>query len=185
MSKKNILLADNDPDFLVTRKEYLEHKGYRVIPVQNIAEARDELTSGHTMLAILDIRLVDDDDEKDVSGLLLAKDAAYLAIPKIILTGFPSTGAVREALRPELDGISPAIDFLYKREGPSAMLDAVERALSATPLRSWQPYLALAMLLSTATTGIMAIVFADPRWLAGTTVLSVLYAFFTWWATIE
>jgi DNA-binding response OmpR family regulator len=129
MIKATILFADNDPDFLQTRGEFLEQEDYRVIPAADPTEARRLLEQGRIDLAILDIRLQNDDDEKDTSGLTLAKAPLYRLVPKIILTNFPTYQAVREALGPALDGLPPAVAFLGKREGPEAMIRAVEQAI--------------------------------------------------------
>lgn len=179
--KATILFADNNPDFLATRKEFLERKGYHVIPVLNTEAARSELAERNVNLAILDIRLVDDDDEKDVSGLALAKAAAYRKIPKIILTGFPTYDAVRDTLKQEPDGLPPALDFLEKKEGHEAMLIAVERALEASR-RQWRSHLGfgLLLLLGALLAGVVAIIHSDPRWLIGTVILGVLFGISMW-----
>jgi len=129
MAKLTILLADNDPDFLATRKEFLELEGYTVTPAQTTVEAGRVLDEGKVGLAVLDVRLVDDDDERDMSGLTLAKTETYRTIPKIILTSYPSYGAVRTALEPVLEGLPPAVDFVSKKEGPQALLVAIRRVL--------------------------------------------------------
>jgi len=129
MSGVTILFADNDPDFLKTRVEFLENAGYHVLKADTPEEARRQLHGVHLHLAILDVRLVDEDDEKDTSGLTLAKDPAFRIVPKIILTGFPTVEAVREALGPALEGLPPAVDFVDKKEQPEAMIRAVEKAL--------------------------------------------------------
>ncbi|MBN1991723.1 MAG: winged helix-turn-helix domain-containing protein [Anaerolineae bacterium] len=126
----SILLVDNDPDFLETRAEFLEEAGYRVIKAHTPEQARHLLVTAHIHLAILDIRLVNDDDEKDTTGLTVAKDSTYELIPKIILTNFPSYQDVREALGPAIDGLPPAIDFRSKQEGPQIMIQAVEQAIA-------------------------------------------------------
>lgn len=128
MPKATILFADNDPDFLKTRSEFLEQEGYQVVFAADPTEARRKLEAGGIDLAILDIRLLDDDDEKDVSGLTLAKEVAR-TVSKIILTGFPSFDYVREALRPQPDGLPAAVGFVAKEEGPEALLQAVRKAL--------------------------------------------------------
>ena len=124
-----ILLADNVPEFLDTRAEFLELGGFRVLRAYSLEQARQLLAEARVQLAILDIRLVDDDDDKDTSGLTLAKDPAYRSVPKIMLTGFPTYEAVREAMGPSVEGLPPAVNFLSKKEGPEAMIDAVRRAL--------------------------------------------------------
>jgi len=126
-----ILAIDNDPDFVNTRAEFLENAGYRVLKAYTLEQARQRLSDDYVHLAILDLRMVDDDDEKDTSGLTLAKDRAYQPVPKIILTNFPTYQAVRKALGPTLDGLPPAVGFLDKREGPEFMVKAVEQALAA------------------------------------------------------
>lgn len=134
---KVILFADNDPDFLVTRAEFLTNEGYHVLKAFSLDEAQQLMDEAYVHLAVLDIRLVDDDDEKDVSGLTLAKEPAYRFVPKIILTSFPTTDAVREALRLQLDGLPPAVDFVDKTEGPEALIRAVERAFARHVRINW------------------------------------------------
>ncbi len=130
MKKAIILFADNDEEFLATRRNTLEQEGYQVLSALNPDEARNILEQGNIDVAILDLRLMNDNDEKDLSGLNLAKRVAP-AIPKIILTKFPTVEAVREALAPQLIGLPPAVDFIAKQEGPSALLTAIQKALIA------------------------------------------------------
>lgn len=135
MSKGVILFADNNPRFLKVRKEFLEKEGYQVIPAADPAEARRILEQKQVDLAILNIRLVDDTDQKDISGLTLAKETAR-SVPKIMLTGFPTWKAVREALGPDLDGVPAAVDFVSKAEGPEAMVQAVDLTLRRPQLKA-------------------------------------------------
>ena len=93
-----ILFADNDPDFLNTRAEFLQKAGHRVVRAYTLEQARQILAEARVHLAILDIRLLNDDDERDTSGLTLARDPAFHPVPKIMLTGFPTYESVREAL---------------------------------------------------------------------------------------
>jgi predicted nucleotide-binding protein len=130
-----ILFAENDMNFLKTRREFLEREGHIIISATTPAEAWEQLKRDQIDLAILDIRLINDDDEKDISGLNLAKDSAFRSVPKIMLTGFPSVQAVRETLGPELDGLPSAMDFIAKQEGPKVLADAVRKVLKAVPTR--------------------------------------------------
>ena len=134
---KAILFVDNDADFLNTRSEFLVAAGYEVLKALTIEEAKQLLQDASIHLAILDIRMVDHDDDKDISGLLLAKEPAYRAVPKIILTGFPTYQAVREALGPALDGLPPAVNFVAKQEGPEVLIQVVERAFTEHVRISW------------------------------------------------
>jgi len=184
MARATILLADNDPDFLATRGEFLKQEGYELVTAQSTAAARRELGEGQINLAIIDIRLVNDDDEKDVSGLTLAQVPAYRSIRKIILTGFPSTDAAREALRLDLGGSPPALDFIAKKEGPEAMLIAVQRVLAVSH-RQPRPLLVFVLLLGAVLAGVIGIVYGDPRWLIGTAAFGILFSIFTWRLAVE
>jgi DNA-binding response OmpR family regulator len=123
MRKAKLLLADNDSHFLGTLGEYLEAHKVNVHYASSVDEARRSLEDDWFDVAVLDIRLVDDSDDKDHSGLDLARGVAP-GIPKLILTSFPSWQAVRDSLGQGRDG-EPAVAFLAKEEG----VDAVARAV--------------------------------------------------------
>lgn len=137
MIRKQILLVDNAPDFLNTLAEFLEKAGYHVLKAFKLEEAQRILSEAHVHLVILDIRMVDDNDEKDISGITLARDATYRSIPKIILTGKPSVTAVIEALSPTLEGLPPAIDFVVKDDGPETLVQAVDKAFTNFVKINW------------------------------------------------
>ena len=132
MMQPIILFADNDPDFLKTRSEFLEQAGYQVIPATQPAEAKRVIEQGQVDLAVLDLRLINDDDEKDLSGLNVAKESQP-SIPKIVLTRFPTGKAVRKILGSTLNNLPPAVDFIAKQEGPQALLTAIRKALVPRP----------------------------------------------------
>jgi DNA-binding response OmpR family regulator len=125
---KRILLADNEQSLLKARGELLRRTGYTVFTAGSAAEAEEVLDNSHVHLAILDLRLTDDSNENDRSGLDLAARQAYARIPKIILTQFPKYTTVREALADSAAGLAPAIDFLGKEEGIDALVAAIDRA---------------------------------------------------------
>lgn len=128
MAKPIILLAENDPVVLDAGKGFLEQHGYVVLTAINPTEARNILESVRLDLAILDIRLKDDADRRDISGLAVAQEAGRF-VPKIILTGHPHIDTVKTALKKDDTGRSLAIEYLYKREGPQALLTVVQKVL--------------------------------------------------------
>ncbi|ETX00497.1 MAG: hypothetical protein ETSY2_38985 [Candidatus Entotheonella gemina] len=131
-----ILFADNDETFRTTRARFLT--GYDIVHASSAEEAEQVLQNQWIHLAILDIRMQDDAEEQDVSGLLLAKQDTYRSVPKIMLTGFPNYRDVREALGPLLDGLPPAIDFIAKQDGPEVIVEAVEQAFARYVRINWE-----------------------------------------------
>jgi CheY-like chemotaxis protein len=129
-----ILFADNDPESRETWGRVLTNKGYDVRLARNPQEARDILQRMEVDVAILDLRLVDDTDENDVSGLLLAGEEIYRQVPKIILTAF-QTGYknLRDVLGPLVDGLPPAIAFVHKDEGPQALIEVIQKTYERWP----------------------------------------------------
>jgi DNA-binding response OmpR family regulator len=136
MSKK-VLLVDNDPDFLDTRAERLGTEGYQVYKAISLEQAEQLLGRSWVHVAVVDVRMRDESDDKDTSGLTLAKKEAFRPIPKVILTKYPSYEYVREALGPALDGLPPAVEFVAKQEGPEALIQAVERAFARHVRINW------------------------------------------------
>jgi DNA-binding NtrC family response regulator len=128
MSKGTILIVDNNRNFLETRSEFLTQNGYRVCLASCPAEALALFQQEPVDLGVFDLRLQNDDDPKDFSGVLLARRVAPY-IPAIILTEHPNVPAVRLALGLDHAGKSVAVEFIAKTEGPEALLQAVEETL--------------------------------------------------------
>jgi len=126
---RQILFADNDPDFLETRSESLEKAGYKIVKATSVAEAEKYLREMWTPIAILDIRLENDDDDKDASGLTLVNADFTRSITKIILTNF-KTPLARDLVRAGQRGRPLAIDIVEKQEGPDALLRVIHEALT-------------------------------------------------------
>lgn len=132
-----ILLMDNTETVLDKVGKLLEKGGYDVIRAATLDRARDTLRARRVHLAILDVRMVDDDDENDISGLLLAQEPEFAQLPKIMLTAYPSFEGVRLALRANAEGRTAAINFIDKAEGPKALKAAVEEAFAKQVLINW------------------------------------------------
>ena len=128
--KKKILIVDNDLDFLDSRAEALDKAGYQVYKSTSLDQAESFLANNWVHVAVIDVRMRDDSDDRDTSGLSLAKKELYRSIPKIILTRYPSYIAVREALGPAVEGLPPAVAYVSKKDGAKAMIEAIEEALA-------------------------------------------------------
>lgn len=129
MSIPTILLADNDEVFLHNTCEFIERRGYHVICATTSAQAREILLQMPIALAVIDIRLNDDDDVRDKSGIKLARETVNIQVPKIILTRFDNYEYAVDSLRPDKVG-AIAVDFVVKQEGLEKLMDAIERILT-------------------------------------------------------
>lgn len=143
MNRPSILLVDNDEDFLELERQKLEADGYKVIPATGPDEARRVLERGMVSLAIIDLRLLNNRDENDFSGIELAQSVAP-SIPKLIFTDFPSTQAAVQALKAKFDGLPPATDFLFKHDGHDALVTSIQHILrTESPFRELSVNIAL------------------------------------------
>jgi predicted nucleotide-binding protein len=123
-----ILLADNDPEEIETWSAVLMKGGYEVITALSVSAAQEILFKGDLDLAVIDLHMVNNDEDEDLSGLLLAKTFRE-TVPVVLFTGRPTADSTIEALRK--DGRSaPAVAVIRKhKDGPEGLLKAVREAI--------------------------------------------------------
>ena len=136
--RKRVLYADNNQIHLDTRSEFLELEGYQVFKASSPQQAEQIMERENIHLALLDIRLVDDNDEGDISGILIAKDKRYKSVTKIFVTGYPTFESINEAYGALVKGEPIAYSFLAKKEGPEAMLEDVRSAFNDAVGINWE-----------------------------------------------
>jgi DNA-binding response OmpR family regulator len=124
---KTILIVDNDQDFLDTFAENLSIRGFDAFKAKTMEKARQIMRTDFIQMVVVDIRIEDDDDEKDTWGIKLIQEAEFKSIPKIVLTNFPFIETVKEALKPTSAGYIPAIDYIDKIHGMRSNLDEICR----------------------------------------------------------
>ena len=122
---RKILLVENDPSVRTSLREFLKVKGYEVYTASDPLQAKKLLQEKWVHLAILDIRLIDDNDPNDISGLTLASECDP-RIVKIILTGYPSFETLKIAKETNLNGAISAFDYAEKQEGPDKLLERIK-----------------------------------------------------------
>lgn len=123
-----VLLADNKREMLRRLAEVLREAGFSVTEASSYNKALDLLETEAFDLAVLDLRLKNDNDDKDMSGVQLAERFGSELFPIVILTGSSSVKAVRRALEKGERGVPPATAFVEKQEGPEALVRAVRNA---------------------------------------------------------
>ncbi len=133
---RHILFVDNDPDFLETRSEFLERAGYQVVKATSVAAAERCLRQIWTPVAILDIRLENDDDDKDWSGITLIQSELCRSITRITLTNYPNAFntflAIEKGARPQR-----MVVVLDKKDGPHILLQTLEKAFKEYVRINW------------------------------------------------
>jgi DNA-binding response OmpR family regulator len=128
-TRRNLLLADNSLDYRRSLLPLLELEGYQVEEASSVQEAKEKLESVSLDLALVDLRLTEDGDDYDISGLEVARWAGERGVPCLIITAFDSVETTRLALRSR--GAEPlAVDYVPKKDGPQALLDAIAVVLS-------------------------------------------------------
>jgi CheY-like chemotaxis protein len=129
-SKGRVLVVDNNPMLLASVGDFLEANGYSVLTTNSPQQALKLTQEEIVHLCIIDVRLTDDYDETDVSGLDLAA-AMDPVIPKIMLTAYENPDPIIRSLSPDKRGIALAVDFVLKRLGPYILLGAVEKVFQS------------------------------------------------------
>ena len=131
MTRATILVADDDKQYRESLRQLLELEDFRVLEATTPEEAREKLETEPLDLALLDLRFTDHENERDISGLTIARLAATRHVRCIVITAYDTAETARMALRSR--GAEPlAEDFVPKKDGPQAVLDAIEVVLSRT-----------------------------------------------------
>lgn len=111
--KPRIMLVENLDVNRATTKRLLEEQGYEVFAASSPEEACAILAQHLIHLAVVDVRM-DDDDENNTRGLDLCRDMKA-DIPRILFTAFPNWEVVRTLS-------SSSAESLVDKKGKSAVL---------------------------------------------------------------
>lgn len=107
--KKSILVIDDDQDFVLSTKTFLEGRGYAVEAAHNGTEGWKKIKEKKPDLIVLDIMM-----DYETEGFNLAykmKESEFLQkIPIVIVSGFPQY----------LDKLSDKFEFILGRDWPAA-----------------------------------------------------------------
>ena len=127
-NRKRLLLADNSAEYRLSVRGFLELEEFTVEEAGTLEDALKMLETQDFDLVLADLRMLDDVDGNDMSGLAIAKSASERGIPCIIITAFPSVDLARIALRAR--GAEPfAKDLINKSTGPQALIDSISLTL--------------------------------------------------------
>ncbi len=125
-NKPRILIVENDPKARISYQTLLMYWDYEPILAMGagaslLADARKKAQEMRCALAMIDLRLIDDYNEQDTSGLKLAEELGDHLLP-IILSGHENPSVLRKLLQKHTD-----INFISKNDSR----DSIEEILDA------------------------------------------------------
>jgi CheY-like chemotaxis protein len=107
--KKNILVIDDDRDFVLSAKTFLEGRGFKVDTAYNGTEGWEKIQSGKSDLIVLDI-MMDYDTEGFNLAYKMKGNPSLKKIPIIIVSGYPQ----------HLDKLYDKFAFILDQDWPAA-----------------------------------------------------------------
>ena len=107
--KKNILMIDDDKDFVLSTKTFLEGRGFQVETAHNGTDGWEKIKVGKADLLVLDI-MMDTDNEGFNLAYKMKENEKTKKIPIIIVSGFS------QYLKEKMD----QFEFVMGRDWPAA-----------------------------------------------------------------
>ena len=122
-----ILVIDDDPNFVIVIKPVMESKGYKVITACNREEAMKVLRKQKPDLILLDLMMEKMTDGFDICHRL-KNDPEMKKIPVLAVSSINAETGLR--FSPKTDGeYFEADDFMEKPVAPTALLERIEKLL--------------------------------------------------------
>jgi CheY-like chemotaxis protein len=137
-SRKQILIIDDDPDYVEGIRSILEKADYDVEAVYNPADGFEALQNKHYDLLLLDIMM-----GRGAEGVMLArkinKDPALQRLPVLIITGIREQIAFLFPGQPVHPRFMPVDELLEKPVEPELLLEKVSALLQRAEEKKAQP----------------------------------------------
>jgi two-component system alkaline phosphatase synthesis response regulator PhoP len=126
MSKKRILIVDDEPDFSMIVQTYLEKEGFATEVAYNGVEGFEKIKANPPDAIVLDVMMPEMDGYELCA--LLKKESAYANIPIVLLTAVADR--VTSTKYSHYDGMSTeADDYLPKPASADDITQSVKRLL--------------------------------------------------------
>jgi CheY-like chemotaxis protein len=121
-SKTRVLIADNDSRYISLLSQFLDANVYEVLGVESGEKAALEAIVFHPHVAIIDLRLADDDDTRDQSGLDLIRHNNLKSARCILYSAYLDLDIVK------LVRDYPNVADYIEKTKTTALLPAVQKA---------------------------------------------------------
>ncbi len=136
--QKSILFVENQPDKIQAIVWLLRDRGYAVEVISDLTEAREALKVRWRHLVVVDVRMIDDQDDHDFSGLHLVTEELDPALRKFVLTSYPTYETATKVLRHFPGQLPPAVDFLSKLEPAENVVQRIIEAIDQRIGINWE-----------------------------------------------
>ena len=126
-----VLVADNDPDHLARYVAWLKSThDFGVLEAPTMRDVDELLTSHYPDMLVIDVRMIDDEDDYDESGLTKGLDIAQTGLPVLILTSWPNFEFVRRAATRFPHSVLEGVNFIGKNESQQTFLNLVRNTIT-------------------------------------------------------
>lgn len=126
MSKKRILVVDDEPDLVTMVKKNLEKEGYKVEVAYNGVEAMEKVKANPPDAIVLDVMMPEKDGYEVCAEL--KNDDQYADIPIVMLTAVADH--VSSTRYSHADGMNmEADDYLPKPASPEEIAESIKNLL--------------------------------------------------------
>lgn len=127
MAKPTVLIADNHAAYRKSLRHLLEISNFNVEEADSVSAAFDTLERTSACVAVVDVRLTNNAQTADVSGFQVVERAGVLKIPCILVTKYPSAETAAQGY--PLKRRYSAADYVFKSDGPRALLNQLQRTI--------------------------------------------------------
>ena len=134
-----ILFVENDPIFASTLEDALKQKGYRLVKAASVQEAHSKIQKQRGIkAAVIDVRMEEEKNLEDWSGLILARWIAGMDIPVIILSAYDEREYVWHAFD-VAPGVEPPYAFVSKNspDWQEELSQALKEVIEVRQRRKW------------------------------------------------
>jgi CheY-like chemotaxis protein len=132
-----VLVLENEQNFRDTLCEHLKASGYLPKIAMTPEETSALLTRYHFLGAVIDVRMKDEKDSHDWSGLYQARHIAESKVPVIILSAYDSEEDIERAYTVSFKELAPRLFISKNSDWPDNLKNALAEIKAEQPHSWW------------------------------------------------